>query len=69
MFPIFRKHSAPNAALLFTSGSIEGEAIGEYHGEPLYHGSLDVNDGVPRNSAQTFQLVGTRLKSNPDKSC
>jgi hypothetical protein len=40
MFPLFRKHSAPNAALLFTSGSVDGEAIGEYGGEPLYHGSL-----------------------------
>jgi 2-polyprenyl-3-methyl-5-hydroxy-6-metoxy-1,4-benzoquinol methylase len=41
MFPIFRKHSAPNAALLFTSGPAGGEIIGEYRGEPLYHGSLD----------------------------
>jgi SAM-dependent methyltransferase len=41
MFPIFRKHSAPNAALLFTSGPVAGEIVGEYRGEPLYHGSLD----------------------------
>lgn len=41
MFPIFRKHSAPNAALLFTSGPVGGEITGEYRGEPLYHGSLD----------------------------
>lgn len=41
MFRIFRKHSAPNAALLFTSGPVGGEVIGEYRGEPLYHGSLD----------------------------
>jgi len=41
MFPIFRKHSAPRAPLLFTSGTARGEAIGEYRGEPLYHGSLD----------------------------
>jgi SAM-dependent methyltransferase len=33
--------SLPGAALLFTSGTSEGEAIGSYHGEPLYHGSLD----------------------------
>ena len=44
MFPLFRKHSAPNAALLFTSGTARGEAIGEYRGEPLYHGSLDTAD-------------------------
>jgi SAM-dependent methyltransferase len=41
MFPLFRKHSFPNAALLFTSGPAGGESIGEYRGEPLYHGSLD----------------------------
>ena len=41
MFPIFRKHAAPNAALMFTSGPSHGEAIGLFQGEPLYHGSLD----------------------------
>ena len=41
MFPIFRAHAAPNAALMFTSGPREGEAIGHYRGEPLYHASLD----------------------------
>ena len=40
MFPIFREHAAPSAALLFTSGPRHGEAIGTFHGEPLYHGSL-----------------------------
>jgi hypothetical protein len=41
MFPIFRKHAAPSAALMFTSGPAHGEAIGTFRGEPLYHGSLD----------------------------
>ena len=41
MFPVFRKHSSPKAALLFTSGPAGGEAIGEYRRELLYHGSLD----------------------------
>jgi SAM-dependent methyltransferase len=41
MFPIFRAHAAPKAALMFTSGPREGEAIGHYRGEPLYHASLD----------------------------
>ena len=41
MFPIFRKHAAPNAALMFTSGPSYGEAIGDFRGEPLYHASLD----------------------------
>ena len=41
MFPIFRRHAGPKAALMFTSGPSHGEAIGTYKGEPLYHGSLD----------------------------
>lgn len=40
MFPVFRAHAAPGAALLFTSGPSHGEAIGAYRGEPLYHASL-----------------------------
>lgn len=34
-------HAAPRAALMFTSGPAHGEAIGSWHGHPLYHGSLD----------------------------
>lgn len=41
MFPRFREHASAGAALLFTSGPAYGEAIGEYRGEALYHGSLD----------------------------
>jgi SAM-dependent methyltransferase len=44
MFPIFRRHAAPGAALLFTSGPAQGEAIGSFEGEPLYHGSLDADE-------------------------
>lgn len=41
MFGVFARHAAPGARLMFTSGPSEGESIGSYHGEPLYHGSLD----------------------------
>ena len=40
MFPVFRRHASRRAALIFTSGTSHGEAIGSYHGEPLYHASL-----------------------------
>lgn len=40
MFARFQVHAAPKAALMFTSGPAEGEAIGQLEGEPLYHGSL-----------------------------
>jgi SAM-dependent methyltransferase len=44
MFPIFRSHAAPRAALMFTSGPSFGEAIGTYEGAPLYHSSLDESE-------------------------
>ena len=40
MFPIFKLHAASGAALMFTSGTSHGVAIGSYHGEPLYHANL-----------------------------
>lgn len=44
MFPIFAAHAAPGAALMFTSGDKRGVAMGEFHGEPLYHASLDADE-------------------------
>lgn len=40
MFPIFKRHARPHGALMFTSGTSHGEAIGSYRGERLYHASL-----------------------------
>ncbi|MEJ2459401.1 MAG: class I SAM-dependent methyltransferase, partial [Novosphingobium sp.] len=44
MFARFQAHAAPGAALMFTSGTSEGEAIGELEGDPLYHGSLGAEE-------------------------
>jgi SAM-dependent methyltransferase len=44
MFPIFGAHVAKKGALMFTSGPAHGVAIGSFHGEPLYHASLDVGE-------------------------
>jgi hypothetical protein len=41
MFPTFREHALPRAALMFTSGPAFGEAVGMLQGEPLYHASLN----------------------------
>ena len=41
MFPVFAAHAGPRAALMFTSGHLAGEAIGEVAGAPIYHASLD----------------------------
>ncbi len=40
MFPIFAAHAAPRATLMFTSGHIAGEAIGQIADAPIYHASL-----------------------------
>ncbi len=40
MFPVFREHVRPGGALLFTSGAVHGDVLGDFEGEPLYHGSL-----------------------------
>ncbi|MFC3613115.1 class I SAM-dependent methyltransferase [Lutimaribacter marinistellae] len=40
MFATFARHAGPGAALMFTSGPENGEAIGSFEGEPLYHASL-----------------------------
>lgn len=41
MFPVFARHAAKECLLLFTSGPSNGEAIGTFHGQELYHSSLD----------------------------
>ena len=57
MFPIFRQHAAPRAALMFTSGPAHGEAIGSYNGEPLYHASLDAAEYRTLLRANGFEVV------------
>jgi len=57
MFARFRAHAAPGAALMFTSGSEEGSAIGKLEGDPLYHGSLDPADYRALLDAAGFEVV------------
>jgi SAM-dependent methyltransferase len=59
MFPIFRAHAAPRAALMFTSGPAHGEAIGRLEGEPLYHASLDAAEYKHLRDSQGFEVVAT----------
>lgn len=57
MFPLFKAHSHPGSALLFTSGPQAGEAIGEYRREPLYHASLDPAEYEARLASNRFTVV------------
>lgn len=57
MFPVFKRHAAPRAALMFTSGPAHGVAMGTYRGEPLYHASLDGAEYRALLDAQGFDVV------------
>ncbi len=65
MFPVFRRHAAPNAALLFTSGPSHGEAIGTFQGEPLYHASLDPAEYRALLRENGFDVV-SHMAKDPD---
>lgn len=41
VLPALAARVADGGRLMFTAGPAHGEAIGEWRGEPLYHGSLD----------------------------
>lgn len=58
MFPVFRAHARPSAALMFTSGPARGEAIGRFQGRPLYHASLDPDEYRRALAAAGFEVVG-----------
>lgn len=40
MFPVFARHAAPKAALMFTCGPSAGEVMGKAADAPVYHASL-----------------------------
>lgn len=44
MFATFRLLAAPGAVLMFTSGTRLGEAMSQFEGKPLDHGSLDTGE-------------------------
>nr|WP_277404918.1 class I SAM-dependent methyltransferase [Achromobacter xylosoxidans] len=57
MFAQFRRLAAPGAALMFTSGTTLGEAIGQLDGQPLYHGSLDSAEYRDLLEANGFEVL------------
>ena len=65
MFPRFAAHGNPHAALVFTSGTAEGSAIGVLEGEALYHGSLDPEEYRKLLDTNGFDVVAHVVK-DPD---
>jgi SAM-dependent methyltransferase len=66
MFSVFRAHASPGAALMFTSGTAQGEAIGVLEGEPLYHASLDAEEYRKLLEQHGFDVVATVAE---DQNC
>jgi len=65
MFGRFADHAQPGAPLMFTSGTTEGETIGSYCGEPLYHASLDIAE-YERLLATNGFSVKNYVANDPD---
>lgn len=65
MFPTFRDHAAPGAALMFTSGPAHGVAMGEFGGEPLYHASLAPQEYMSLLTENGFDVVDHKIE-DPD---
>jgi cyclopropane fatty-acyl-phospholipid synthase-like methyltransferase len=57
MFPTFKRHASPHAALMFTTGTSHGESIGSYRGEPLYHASLAPEEYRALLKSNGFRVV------------
>jgi SAM-dependent methyltransferase len=53
----FAAHTKAGGALMFTSGWSRGEAVGEWQGEPLYHGSLDTEEYRALLTSHGFRVV------------
>ncbi len=65
MFPVFTRHAAPGAPLLFTSGPRAGVAMGEIYGRALYHASLDSTEYERLLAANGFRVLLHRIE-DPD---
>jgi 2-polyprenyl-3-methyl-5-hydroxy-6-metoxy-1,4-benzoquinol methylase len=65
MFPVFRNHAAPGAALMFTSGPSHGVSPGCFEGETLFHASLGPAGYRALLAENGFQVMAHRA-GDPD---
>ncbi|MGZ9101168.1 MAG: methyltransferase domain-containing protein, partial [Brevundimonas sp.] len=65
MFTVYARHVKPGGVLMFTSGGAAGESVGEWRGEPLYHGSLSPEAYRAGLAAAGFELVA-HTTDDPD---
>lgn len=57
LFEVFARHLKPGGVLMFTSGDEDGEKIGQWRGEPLYHASLSTAEYRARLEDSGFTVI------------
>lgn len=57
MFPRFAEHALPGARLLFNTGPENGEAIGRFAGQDLYHASLSADEYYHLLQQSGFEVI------------
>lgn len=65
MFGVVRAHANPGAALMFTAGPYDGDAIGTFQGRPLYHASLARSEYESLLAGHGFRLMD-HVVNDPD---
>lgn len=65
MFDVYARHLKRGGVLMFTSGTEEGVTVGEWRGEPLYHGSLSTADYHSGLEAVGFEVLA-QVENDPD---
>jgi hypothetical protein len=65
MFALFRAHSKPGTALMFTRGPAHGEAVGVFVGEPSITAASARANIEPSLRNTALRLSPTRLKTRP----
>lgn len=65
MFDVYRRHVKRGGVLMFTSAPEAGELVGDWRGEPLYHGSLSPEAYRDHLTRAGFELLKHRI-SDPD---
>ena len=62
MFGVFARHAAPACVLMFNAGRTQGEAVGEYRGDPLYHASLDQDEYAALIAGIGFEIIAHKVE-------
>jgi SAM-dependent methyltransferase len=57
MFRTFAAHAAVGSILMFNAGFSQGEAVGTYRGDPLFHASLDPSEYEALLADAGFELI------------